>query len=304
MVLGAAAGGVPLSRLYSQVVRPGLVAEGTGTRERPLGPFERLTLGSVRATLAVLAATPADGDRNGQGRRALVSVGQRALEAMDGQVIGDVLTADGWEVQEIEVGTPAASVARLARDLRVELVVLPTSRAADLLVAASTYTQLRRLPDPPLIVACSLGERDDSRRARAAGADAFVTDLDDLLSFVIRWLPARGARHWGVRLRRLADTLVVAPTGKLDQASVARLRLVVESRAGRFDGFVVDGRDVAGVTRGGLDALVSWLDEPPSLQERAPRLVAGGELIDALAAWEPDGAGAMLLDPREIAEAL
>jgi len=30
----------------------------------------------------------------------------------------------------------------------------------------------------------------------------------------------------------------------------------------------------------------------------------GDELIDALAAWEPDGAGAMLLDPREIAEAL
>ena len=164
-----------------------------------------------------------------------MSVGQRPLEALDGQVISDVLAGEGWSVSDVAVGTPAMDVAALAAERRVELVVMPTSRAADLLADAAAYTELRRLDDPPLIVACSLGERDDARRARAAGADAFLSDLDELLAFVAAWLPAAGARHWGVRLRQRSSTLVVTPTGSLDAASVARLRQVVESRAGRHD---------------------------------------------------------------------
>jgi hypothetical protein len=99
-------------------------------------------------------------------------------------VICDVLTGEGWDVAEMHVGTAAKDVAAIASERRVELVVMPTSRAADLLADAAAYTELRRLDDPPLIVACSLGERDDTRRARAAGADAFFGDLDELLAFV------------------------------------------------------------------------------------------------------------------------
>ena len=301
VVLDAANAGISLGRIYGQVVRPGLLATGSAMGETGATAYERLVLGNVRATLGLLAAQPGDPGRGaGRGRHALVSVGPRALEALDGQVIADVLAGDGWDVLEVPVGTSAVDVAAAASERAVELAVMPTSRAADLLAAAAAYTELRRLDDPPLIVACSIGERDEERRARAAGADAFVGDLDELLTFVATWLPSPGARHWGVRLRHRAATLVVTPTGSLDPGSVARLRQVVASRAGRFEGFVVDSRSVAAVTPDGLDALIGWLGEPAG-GKLSPRLVAGEQVTGMLAAIDAAALAPMLLDAAEIA---
>jgi CheY-like chemotaxis protein len=300
IVLDAFASGLSLGRLYGQVIRPGLLVTGAALGDSGATAYERLVLGNVKATLALLGARPArERPGAGQGREALVSVGQRPLEALDGQVIADVLSGDGWHVTEIAVGTSAIDVAALAIERRVELVVMPTSRAADLLADAAAYTELRRLDDPPLIVACSLGERDDARRARAAGADAFLGDLDELLSFVSSWLPPAGTRHWGVRLQQRSDTLVITPTGSLDTGSVERLRQVVASRAGRHRAFVVDSRSVAAVTEDGLDALLGWLSEPAT-DARPPRLVAGDGVTGSLAATHRPSAGALLLDAAEI----
>ena len=301
VVLEAAAAGIPLSRLYTHVVRPGLIATGTALGDAGSTAYERLVLGNVRATLTLLGAQPPAGDRPaGHGRHAIVSVGARPLEALDGQVIADVLAGDGWEVAEVPVETTAEAVAELATERSSELAVMPTTRAADLLAAAAAYTQLRRLADPPLIVACSIGERDELRRARNAGADAFVGDLDELREFVAAWLPGTGARHWGVRLRQRADTLVITPTGLLDSGSVARLREVVQSRAGRFGAFVIDSRSVASVTSEGLDDLAVWLREPFA-GSRAPRLVAGHHVSGLLDDAGHRQLGPLLLDAAEIA---
>ncbi len=88
---------------------------------------------------------------------------------------------------------------------------------------------------------------------------------------------------------------MITPTGRLDPASVGRLRQVVESRAGGHDDFVVDSRSVATVTEAGLEALVLWLGEP-SGDARAPRLVAGVDVSEMLAGSH----GPLLLDAAEI----
>ena len=296
IALGAADDGASLASVFTEVVRPALHSVGSDWGEEGASSVQRLAFGSVRATLAVLAARPLPGRGGcGAGRDALVSVGRRPLDALDGEVIADVLTGDGWSVDEIEAGAPAADIAAQAQQRRVELVVMPTSSAADLLLSAQTYTLLRRLPDPPIIVACSLGSAAECRRARAVGADEFVDHPDRLISFVAGRLPTRGSRNWGVRFQRRGRDLVIAPTGTLDEGSVTRLRAVVDSRAGSFDGLIVDARDVATATSGGAHALLDWLETGP-----AQRLVAGDRLGATLAADGRAARAALLLRDAEI----
>jgi CheY-like chemotaxis protein len=247
---------------------------------------DRLVRGSVQAALAVVAGRPVEGAAmRGEGRQALVSVGAAPLDALDGQVIVDTLCGDGWTVTEIAAGEDAHEVVRMAVERHVQHVVMPTSNAADLLLSAATYTLLRRMADPPVIVACSFGRPTDDRRARAAGADAFVSDPDDLLRYIDRCLPAEGIRNWGVSLRRLGDTLVVAPTGDLDAGNVRRLRQVVDSRAGSFEQLVIDGRDIASVDETGARTLRDWLLHA-AVAGRSHRVLPG-PLLEAAYAGEP-----------------
>jgi CheY-like chemotaxis protein len=290
ILIHAADAGWSLARLYTDVVRPAL---RTAAYEPSLTAAQRLTLTSVEAALAVVASRPADGEAmRGAGRKALVSVGAAPLDVLDGQVIIDVLCGDGWSVEEVATGTDAQAVAAMALHRHGEPVGMPTSNAADLLQAASTYTQLRRLADPPIIVACSFGRPDETRRARAAGADIFVSDPDDLIAFVRRRLPTAGARNWGVRLRRFGETFIVAPTGDLDAGSVARLRQVVDSRAGSFRSLVVDTRDVASVRGDGVEALLAWISGtmPGADGGRSSRVLPGPLFKAALAGLAIDGA--------------
>jgi methanogenic corrinoid protein MtbC1 len=280
----AADAGTSLARIYVDVVRPALEPLCAGWEGARPSPAERLLFSSVEAALAAVASRPAVGAAmHGHGREALVSVGTGPLDALDGQVIVDVLCADGWTVKDVPAAARAEDVVSMAADGHVQLVVMPTSNAADLLLSAKTYTLLRRLADPPVIVACSLGNPGDTRRARAAGADAFANDPDDLLRFAAARLPVAGARNWGVRLRRMGETLVVAPTGDLDAASIRRLRQVVGSRAGTFDALVVDTRDVASVTHSGYDDLLTWMGEVP-VDGAARRILPGGQFTNAMRA--------------------
>lgn len=276
LVHAAADAGASLSELYVGTVRPALVAvRGRGLPAR----HERLLIESTSAVLTEVGARGMDGRTAGAGREALVSIGTGPIDRLDGQVIVDVLCAAGWEVQEMEAAAPSGDIATLARERAVELVVMPTSNPADLLLAASTYTALRRLPDPPVIVACSLGHPDETRRARAAGADTFVSNPDALVHFVTGRLPSAGSRNWGVQLRRHGTTLVVAPTGDLDAASIGRLRKVVDSRRGSFSSFVVDTRHIASAPDRGTEALLDWMREG-----RTGRFVPGAALGAQLAA--------------------
>ena len=302
LIVDAVDRGASPGRLYADVVRPGIHQVAGGWTAGPETSEQRLALGSVAATMALVATRrPLDSTGAGQGRRAIVSIGASALDALDGQAIVDALAADGWSVDEVVCAAEAHEVAQLAERDRVELVVMPTCSAADLLLAAKTYTLLRRLPDPPLIVACSLGSSDDGRRARSAGADALVVDVEDLLEFIGARLPPVGRRNWGVRLGRRPGLLLVAPTGVLDSMSVTRLRQVVDSREGSFGGFVVDTRNVASATPDGVTALTEWLEARPS---GGARLVADGPVADQLDRDRRGVASRVLMSADEIGATL
>jgi CheY-like chemotaxis protein len=294
LLVDAAGDGYSLGRLYVGVVRPALARTWD---DRGASAAGRLLFDSAEAALGVVAARPVEGaSMRGEGRHALVSVGADRLDALDGRIIADTLCADGWTVATVEAGTAASAVVELARDRHVQLVVMPTSDPADLLLSAQTYTLLRRMADPPVIVACALGRAGEARRACAIGADAFVEDPDALLDCVTRRLPAAGVRNWGVRLRRLGGTLVIAPTGDLDARSVERLRQVVDSRTASFDALVIDTRDVASVHVSGLQAVVAWLREATGAGA-SHRLLPGRLMDEALSGSPLDAA--WLAEPLE-----
>jgi CheY-like chemotaxis protein len=296
-MIEAAEAGTSIGRLYADVVRPALEHTGAAWADAGSSAADRLVLGSVQATLAVIAGRAVEGAAmRGEGRHAVVSVGTGSLDALDGQVIVDTLCGDGWTVTEIEAGAPAGDVAGMALDRHVQLVVMPTTNAADLLLSAQTYTLLRRMADPPMIVACAFGRPADERRARAVGADAFVSTPDDLLAHVARCLPPTGGRNWGVRLRRLGETLVVSPTGDFDEGSVMRLRQVVDSRVGSFEALVIDTRDVASVATSGAGRLLEWL-QGAAAAGRSHRVLPGALLRDAFAGSPLDPT--LVADPYE-----
>ena len=64
-------------------------------------------------------------------------------------------------------------------------------------------------------------------------------------------------------MHRNGGGLVVAPAGRLDGVSVARLREIVETRRTLYPRIVIDLRDLLDADATGLDALVSWDAELP-----------------------------------------
>jgi methanogenic corrinoid protein MtbC1 len=291
VVMEAARGGMSRATLYEQVVRPSLHALVRSCRREGRTAEERLAVASVQAALVELTTEPRLTTAVAPRRRpAIVSVGTQPLEALDGQVIVDLLEADGWTVEEITPAmAPEEVVERCDRD-QVELIVLPTSSAADLLLAAPTYTLLRRMADPPYIVACGLGAGDGRERARLAGADEYAHELDSLLALVRQALPHRVVRRWGLRIRRsTAGTLILAPTGSLDFVSADRMRQVVESRDGLFARLLIDLRDVADCTPDGVDELLLWAAGPQHALVSGPRVsdaLALGQAADTMAVFD------------------
>lgn len=274
---GAALGSTP-AELYGEVLRPALheLVAGLPTQDR--AARERALCGAVTATLVELGGMEsADAPVPVRSRTAVVSVGAAPLDALDGHAICDVLESAGWTAIPLPCDLPAEDVMRTVRDAHAELAVLPTSSPVDVLHAAPVYQRLRALPDPPVIVACSLGTPDDLHRARGIGADDHAIDLRELLEAVDRHLPV-GPRRWGVGIRRLGDRLVLRPTGHLDAESVKRLQAVASSRSGSFERLVVQLDEVADWTSDGTIDLSVWCEE----ESGAPFLDVTGALLDAL----------------------
>jgi MerR family transcriptional regulator, light-induced transcriptional regulator len=130
--------------------------------------------------LAQLAGRLTPGE-SGRGRRAIVACSPGELHAVGGQMVADFLEADGWRVLLLGADTPADELADLARGEEVDLVALSTALPVHLLAAGTACAALRRLDDPPFIVAGGQAFGGDAARARAVGADAFAGDPATLL---------------------------------------------------------------------------------------------------------------------------
>jgi anti-anti-sigma regulatory factor len=152
--------------------------------------------------------------------------------------------------------------------------------------------ELRRLPDPPIIVLCDFASARADRWAESLGADAVARDPEALVHCVAARHPGPGRRRWGVRIERGPGNLRLSPTGRLDATSAGRLEDVVASRRGTFERLVLDLSDVVGVDPTGARALARW---PAWLRESGTELavVAG---TDARAALHAAGALVPLAD--------
>lgn len=254
LVADAAAAGAAVGVLYVDVVRPALAELQQADRN----VRARLAAGIGEAILADLVGALPVAESCGAGRAAVLSCRDSGIEAVDGSVALDFLETDGWTVDRLQTGTSLPDVAEVAAK-GIELVVAVTAGPEDALALARVCTDLCRLPDPPVIVLCDFSGRSRHRAATAAlGADAMASDPEELVRCAAKHLPGSGHRRWGVRISRLTDTLVLAPTGRLDATSVGRLADVAMSRAARLTRLVIDLRDLAEIPSAGLIALVAW----------------------------------------------
>lgn len=124
---------------------------------------------------------------------------------------------------------------------------------------APVCTSLRRLADPPVILLCDFSGAGPQRSASSAvGADATAHDPQDLVAQAALRSPQSGQRRWGVRISRSGQTLVLAPTGRLDATSVGRLLDVAATRQGSFSTLAIDLRDLAAIDAAGVRELAGW----------------------------------------------
>ena len=190
LIAQAADDGVPAEDLYLSVLHPALEEIGRRWERAEISVArEHLATQISQAVLAGLASQLSPGDGGG-GRRALVSCSPGEMHAIGGQMVADFLEADGWDVLMLGADVPAAELARLAEEEGVAVIALSTALPEHLLAAGTACAALRRLPEPPLIVAGGRGFGGDEARARAVGADVFARDPAELLRILAERLPA------------------------------------------------------------------------------------------------------------------
>ncbi len=260
LISEALADGAPPGRLYVETIRPalhGVQFGGVTARDRLLAVACRAILADLVGALPVTRSV-------GPGRAALLSCRRDGIERVDGDLAIDFLEADGWAVQRLDGPGSALALGPAARPDSIELAVAVVAGPQDALRLAPACTLLRRLPDPPVVMLCDFTGRSDWPTATTAlGADAFVSDPQELVLQAALRLPADGVRRWGVQISRRGDALVLTPTGRLDAASAARLAAVARSRLGTFTRVVIDLRDLAEFSSAGLQEVQAWATAGP-----------------------------------------
>jgi hypothetical protein len=259
-VKAAFAQGDGVSDVYATHVRPWLAAAAEGTS--PLAEDRRAVARSAaQAALADLAGRLPMSDE-GLGRRAAVLVPPGAVGELDAQAVADGLEAGGWSAALLALGGRAAeATVEAVVDARVEVVVAPVADAEQVLASQLPLAKLRRLNAPPLILGVAFGGGDSG----AVAADHVIDGVDGIAPLLRRRITGggHGAVAWGVRLHREDGALVVAPAGRLDATSVARLREIVETRRTLYPRILIDLRELLDADAAGLHALAAWHAERP-----------------------------------------
>ncbi|QEC50037.1 hypothetical protein FSW04_22330 [Baekduia soli] len=237
---------------------------------------------AVRAALAdVAVALPAS--EGGLGRCAAVLAPADPSGALDARMLADVLDADGWTVELIDLCEDPAAVVEAVTATAAEVVAVPAADAAQALAARAACSALRGLGRPPLVVGVTFAA---GRDPVALATDHLLEDAGALPGLLDRRVPAAdgggGAVRWGVRLAREAGGLTVVPGGVLDAASALRLREVVESRRALYPRIVIDLRELLVTDEPGLEALATWNAELPWAPTVSAR--ADGPSLDAVRA--------------------
>jgi MerR family transcriptional regulator, light-induced transcriptional regulator len=176
----AIAGGMTVGEVYLQVLGPAL--EDIGERwehgevnvayEHQATMITQSIVGSLGPRMRV---------RPTSGRLAVVACTQGELHALGAQMVGDFLEAEGWEVLPLGASVPAGALAELVSEERPDAVVLSTASPGSLPGVEETIAALRAVePRPYIVVGGRLWRLVPAERALALGADACITEPDEL----------------------------------------------------------------------------------------------------------------------------
>ena len=161
---------MPAARLYVEVVQPAMYEVGVRWEQARISVAqEHLATQITQGALAELALRLGAGTATGTGRTALVCCSPGELHALGGQMVADFLEADGWRILPVGPDASADGVADLARERAADLVALSTALSVNLQQAGLVCAALRRLPEPPFIVAGGQAFRGDADRAPRGG---------------------------------------------------------------------------------------------------------------------------------------
>jgi hypothetical protein len=271
LVTGALADGAPADEVFVEAVRPALhdARAGWPALERP--DRERLALTVLSTAFARMAALDEELG-HGAGRRAVVVGESAGTDGLDTQVLTELLESAGWMITTMAPDTPQAEW--LIDRLEPAAVVL-VGEAPRRSAWPALCRTLRRTGLAPIVVLCRFDGDAFAPAPLPEGIDEFVDRPAAALALLRTRFSADAPPAWGVVLRRDDDTLLVTPSGRLDTDTAARLREVIESRAGSFERLVLDLRDLSAADERALSSVLDWVQDNGW---QAPRLtsVAGG----------------------------
>lgn len=127
------------------------------------------------------------------GFRAVISAVEPEGHMVGAQIFAELLAIDGWDVDFLGSGSPAADLAKLVFERRPDLVVLSAALLAGKTAVEDSFRAVKSVPDaPPVLLGGRLVDADPDW-ASGVGAEEVVHDASDGLTAARRLVGLGGA---------------------------------------------------------------------------------------------------------------
>ena len=175
----AIAGGMPVRRIYIDVLQPTLYEIGRRWSHADISVAqEHLATAATQSAMARLAEGLADGRRPVRSGAAVVACVTDEMHAVGGRMVADFLEADGWRVAFLGQVTPGQDLVALAAEHGAQLVALSAALPERVPQVAEVCAALRRLDPAPFVLVGGQAFGGSSERALRTGADAYAADAE------------------------------------------------------------------------------------------------------------------------------
>ena len=181
----AIAGGVPVRRIYLDVLQPTLYAIGRLWSHAEISiAQEHLATAATQSAMARLAESLAEGPRRVCPGTAVVACVSDELHAVGGRMVADFLEADGWRVVFLGQLTPGTDLAALAAEQGAALVAVSAALPERVPLVAETCAALHGLDPAPFLLVGGQAFGGSAERALRTGADAYAEDAEAAVAAV------------------------------------------------------------------------------------------------------------------------
>jgi methanogenic corrinoid protein MtbC1 len=188
---GAIADGLPVRRIYLDVLQPTLYEIGRMWSHAQISiAQEHLATAATQSAMARLAERLADGPRRVRPGTAIVACVSDELHAVGGRMVADFLEADGWRVAFLGQLTPGQDLAALAAEQGATLVALSAALPQRVPQVADVCAALRRLDPAPWVLVGGQAFGGSAARALRTGANAYAGDAEEAAAAVRERFPA------------------------------------------------------------------------------------------------------------------